>query len=395
MASDDISTPLGVDLEASQKPKRSVPLGSIAGSCLGLVFVALLGYAFLVRDPLGGEPVAVAAIAVQEPEVTPVSAPVSKLAVQEPVAPEMLSQSTAQELETDSGITVHRGNGSAPAAVVIQVPDDVPKSGLEGIDPALSESSRHGLLPIISRDGRRPLDVYARKSAGAASNKPKIAIIVGGLGIGQTVTAQAVRKLPAEMTLAFAPYGNELGRQVAKARENGHEIMLQMPMEPFDYPDNDPGPQTLVAGQKPAETRDRLQWLLSRFQGYMGVMNFMGAKFMASEPDFAIVAQELAQRGLGFVDDGTALANTSAAQVLRDGGSALSANIQVDAIAKPDAIDAALAKLEDIARAKGSAVGVSSALPLTIERLERWSQSLKARGIVLVPVSALLRGSTG
>ena len=33
---------------------------------------------------------------------------------------------------------------------------------------------------------------------------------------------------------------------VARAREAGHEVLLEVPMEPFDYPDNDPGPQTLL-----------------------------------------------------------------------------------------------------------------------------------------------------
>ena len=57
---------------------------------------------------------------------------------------------------------------------------------------------------------------------------------------------------------------------VARARGEGHEVLLQVPMEPFDYPDNDPGPQTLLTSLDAGQNIDRLHWLMSRFQGYVG-----------------------------------------------------------------------------------------------------------------------------
>jgi hypothetical protein len=82
-------------------------------------------------------------------------------------------------------------------------------------------------------------------------------------------------------------------------------FLLQVPMEPFDYPDNDPGPQTLLTSLTPQQNIDRLYWLMSRFQGYVGIANAMGARFTASEPSFAPVLRETAKRGLIFVDDGS------------------------------------------------------------------------------------------
>ena len=76
-------------------------------------------------------------------------------------------------------------------------------------------------------------------------------------------------------------------------------------MEPFDYPDNDPGPQTLLTSLDAEQNIDRLHWLMSRFQGYVGIANYMGARFTASEQALAPVLRETAKRGLIYFDDGS------------------------------------------------------------------------------------------
>ncbi len=91
----------------------------------------------------------------------------------------------------------------------------------------------------------------------------------------------------------------------ARARNEGHELLLQVPMEPFDYPANDPGPQTLLTSLDAGQNIDRLHRLMSRFQGYVGISNYLGARFTASEPALAPVLRETAKRGLIYLDDGT------------------------------------------------------------------------------------------
>ena len=112
-------------------------------------------------------------------------------------------------------------------------------------------------------------------------------------------------KLPPAVTLAFTPYGSDPGKLAERARAQRHEILLQIPMEPFDYPDNDPGPQTLLTSLAPEQNIDRMHWMMSRFQGYVGVANYMGSRFTASDTAFAPVLREVAQRGLMYLDDGT------------------------------------------------------------------------------------------
>ncbi len=313
--------------------------------------LALCGFAFATRDPMGGEPYAVASIEKVEPKPDRVETPAAPQSVGAPAEPAE-PPSIAEQLEAESGIVVHRGPGTPPGAKILQVPDD-PASAPGKLDRTLSESSRHGVLPVISADGRRPLDVYARPlDEGKAGKKPRIAIIVGGLGIGESITNRAIRRLPGEVTLAFAPYGGQLSRQVARARENGHEVMLHAPMEPYDYPTMIPARRLWFRGQKPGATQDRLHWLMSRFQGYVGVVNFMGAKFMSSDQDFQIVASELARRGLGFIQDGSTVDDGAAALMRANGGAAARADVVIDITTEAKEIDASLARLEAIAKEK-------------------------------------------
>ena len=72
------------------------------------------------------------------------------------------------------------------------------------------------------------------------------------------VTQTAVKTLPANVTLAFQTIAPSLGDWIAQARLVGHEVLLAVPMEPNNYPQNDPGPQTLLTGLPAATNTQRL-----------------------------------------------------------------------------------------------------------------------------------------
>jgi len=260
---------------------------------------------------------------------------------------------------------------------------------------ALQEKTPFGAIPRIARDGRKPLDVYARPYKGKlAVGKPqpaRIAIVIGGLGISPSATREAINKLPEEVTLAFAPYGRGLQNLVNSARRNGHEVMLQIPMEPFDYPDNDPGPRTLLSTIEPSENVKRLQWLMSRFSGYFGVTNYMGARFTSSEQALKPIMKWIGMRGLAFLDDGASPRSQVAALSAASGLPVKTANIRLDYGQTPQSIKAALGELEELAAEQGFAVGVGTGLPLTIKFVAAWARTLADRGIELIPVSAAFR----
>jgi len=191
------------------------------------------------------------------------------------------------------------------------------------------------------------------------------------------------------VTLAFAPYGAEVGRLAAQARARGHETLLQAPMEPFDYPRNNPGPHTLATGAADGGVDD-LHWLMSRFAGYAGVMNYLGDRFTTDEKAMQGVLGEIARRGLFYVDDGASPQSRAGAVAQRLGATFAKVDILVDEHATPQALDAALAKLEARARETGAAIGFANATPGVIARLSRFARDLETRGVALAPVSAVL-----
>ena len=251
--------------------------------------------------------------------------------------------------------------------------------------------SAHGAIPKIAADGMRPADAFAQpaKALPGKPDAPRIAIIVSGLGVSDSATADAIAKLPGAVTLGFMPYGSDVAALAGRARARGHEILLQVPMEPFDYPDNDPGPQTLLTSLTPQQNIDRLYWLMSRFQGYVGIAGAMGARFTASEPSFAPVLREAAKRGLIFVDDG---ANPRSLAGRIAGANNLpfaKADVTIDTVPTASEIDHALGRLEMAARERSIAVGISSGLPVSIDHIAKWAKTLADHGIQLVPITAV------
>lgn len=384
---------------------------ALTSAVLTAMLAIAVGWFSLRSDPLGGEPNALVAIdslarptTGQQIKITrngeipkdasaaqrragatmpPVQVARNDVATTRPEALRPPAQSEPQGQQADQA----RGTD----ATVTIVNNDV-RTLPPAPDNALIESSRYGKLPRIAANGQTPSRRYARPSAVSVlprqGEPARIAILINGMGLSEQITTEAIAKLPGQVTLAFSPYGRNLQEWVRRSRADGHEVMLQIPLEPFDYPDNDPGPQTLLTGLTPEENLKRLLWLMGRFTGYIGVTNHMGAKFAAAQNSFLPVLEELRRRGLVYVDDGTSSRST-AGQIARDLGLGFSvAHVQLDAGGTPGSIEKALQKLESIALENGHAIGVGTSLPATIEQISTWAAALERKGIILIPVSA-------
>ncbi len=257
----------------------------------------------------------------------------------------------------------------------------------------LIERTAFGLLPRIHK-GRKPWRAYARPVPASVlhSKKPKIALVIGGLGLNPKRTEEAIRVLPEEVTLAFAPLASALQRDINRARRAGHEVMLQVPMEPWGYPAVNPGPQTLLVSASVADTLGKLKRLMGKAGGYIGVVNYTGQKFLASESALQPVLRELKRRGLVFLDDGITERSKSLDLARRLGVPALRADLRIDVERSEGAIRAALAQLEALAQMRGHAIGIGSAFKETLEAVDAWNDERIAKGeILLVPLSALYR----
>jgi polysaccharide deacetylase 2 family uncharacterized protein YibQ len=237
-----------------------------------------------------------------------------------------------------------------------------------------------GPLPIIAPDGRTPAQAYARPFQ--ANGRPKVAMVIGGLGLNARATRQAIETLRPEVTLSFVVYAEGLQGWIDMARARGHEVLLETPMEPMDYPDNDPGPYTLMTDAQPPETVKKLEWILSRASGYFGLTNYLGSRFLGDDRAYDAFAAGVRARGLAFVDDGSAA---------RKGGAiprATAERVIDDKLSGPS-IDQQLLALEGGALQRGQAMGAGFAYPITLEKVARWADEVEQRGYQLAPVSAL------
>lgn len=396
MAADDLNAPLGQD-KRKRVPKLPASTLQLVAGVLGLFGLAILAWAVLANDPLGGQPTAVVATVQPAPGQAKVEAGGDGrhharhdgMASGTPAAAATVAKQTATPPPGSKTVTIIDGSSGQSRNVVI--PGKTAHSAKAPPDLKLLETTRHGLIPKVAADGTRPLTRYAhlRKVPPNEKDWPRIAVIVGGLGISASGTSDALAKLPTPVSFALTPYGADLERLAEQARARKHEVLLQVPMEPFDYPDNDPGPETLLTSLSSDQNIDRLHWLMSRFQGYVGVVSYMGAKFTASEQALSPVLRETAKRGLIYVDDGSS-SRSAASQIAGSQNLPFAkTDIVIDAVPTPAEIDHALAQLELIAREHGKAIGLATALPATVARIAAWTKKLKGRGFVLVPISMM------
>ena len=257
------------------------------------------------------------------------------------------------------------------------------------IFPHITEETESGPLPVIAADGRQPWLEYSRGFK-RADRKPRIALIISNLGLSETYTKVALELLPEDITLSFSHVAPRLKTWVREARQKGHEILLDMPMEPIGFPKNDPGRATLLTSSNEVENLNRLEHIMKQAGGYVGLLGTLGTKFMLHSETFLPVLKSIKQRGLIYVDS----RSTS-----RSLGPELASSIQlpkafnnvfVDREPSQEKIKNKLDELERIALKRRFAVGIAQPFPITIEILSQWTERLKAKQIALAPITAIV-----
>ncbi|MFC4351430.1 divergent polysaccharide deacetylase family protein [Fodinicurvata halophila] len=259
--------------------------------------------------------------------------------------------------------------------------------------PQPRESSRPEVLqpPEILTERNKeeaPWRLYGA-AADFPDGTPRIAVIIDDMGLNRSAARRAA-ELPPPFTLAYLSYAENVEKLISDSRARGHEIMLHLPMEPMNG-EIDSGPRTLLSEQAYEERQQDLVWALERFGEYVGVNNHMGSRLTANRDAMKQVLAEVKERGLLFVDSRTS-AETVALDVARElGVPSIGRDVFLDHEQSREFIEAQLAHLEDIARKRGSAVGIAHPHDVTLEVLSEWQSDLKERGFTLVPVSDIVR----
>jgi uncharacterized protein len=387
-----INTPLGQDRKPAKQSRGFLSLGRFV-----MVFGALLlagGSVYVAMGPENLEKPKVAAL----DEKTEASAetiptdpakddPSTKLTRARPHDGANVERQVMDDGSIVTKFTPKKRDDGGPVVIDATAQDPQDPRMADQPDPALIEDTPEGKLPIVAADGTRPVDRYARPWSGARGTR--IAIVVGGLGLSQTGTQRALDTLPEDITLAFAASGNSLFRWMPIARRGGHEILLQVPFEPFDYPDNDPGRLTLVTSEKPATNLKRLHESMGRMTNYTGVMNYLGGRFLADADALEPVMRDISGRGLLFLDDASSTQSLTSDYAKAFGGPHAFADVLLDQEVSKASVLKKLDELERIAFRKGTAIGVASAFDESIDAITEWARDAQGRGIEIVGVSAL------
>ena len=390
----DLNAPLGQNRKA-RSSKTDKPGLSLGRAAIGLAVIALVGgSAWIALGPTGlietTPETEIAADTPQKAETTAADAGT----LRKPPTSGGLSGAHVEETLTNDGSVVtkfspRKRDGDGPAFIEVGRTKGQDLRVAAFPNDALLEDSPEGRLPIVGPDGLRPMDQYARPWSGTRGTR--IALVVGGLGLSQTGTQNALRQLSPEVTMAFAASGNSLQRWMQEARRSGHEILLQVPFEPFDYPDNDPGPHTLRVGVSAEKNLSELHSSLASITNYTGIMNFLGGRFLSDADALEPVMRDLGRRGLLFLDDGTSAQSLTGTLADTIGVPHGFADMVIDTEIDRTAILKKLDDLERVARRNGAAIGVASAFDESVEAIARWMDEAGARGIEFVGVSALVK----
>lgn len=303
------------------------------------------------------------------------------------------TQMKAEPPQAETGIRIN-GKLVAPGQSLSQVgreteTDDTRKTIQV---PSATQTAPAQVQTVASVQSRpdTPFEKYAKPFENP-DGKPTVSIIVGGMGVHWRPTQAAIRDLPAEVTLSFAPGTKDLSTWIRRARADGHEVLIEVPMEPYSYGRTRPHPQVLQSGVEASVNQQRLDRLLSRVRGYTGVINYQGAKFATSESGAKLVTETLNDRGIAFFEDGSLTDSAFAAAAGENSVTYAKAESVIDALPEGDPIEVQLMYLETQAKENGAALGTAFAYPISIDMITEWTKSLEAKGIVLAPASHYAR----
>jgi polysaccharide deacetylase 2 family uncharacterized protein YibQ len=255
------------------------------------------------------------------------------------------------------------------------------------LEPVSGSTPTSELLPRIAVDGRMPMQVYAA-GFDSSTRRPRVGLLLAGVGLNRAESEAAIRALPGGVTLAISPYAQNTAKLLGAARSAEHEYLLSIAMEPQGFPLNDPGKQALMTSLSVEQNRSRLDWMLSRIAGYVGAVgaegSLRGERFASLSEEMNPMLAELARRGLLYVDPRPGAAPLPMVWSRR-------VDLVIDEPGAAADIDDKLAQLVRLAREKGSALGFAGAVrPVTTQRVAAWANGLAADGLALAPVSALV-----
>ena len=220
--------------------------------------------------------------------------------------------------------------------------------------------------------------------------KIRIGLLITGI-VNNSDILQKIESLPGEVSLGYSPYCMDITEHLTKIVAKGHDIYVQTPFEPENYPIDDPGYLGILRAQHNKGNMNRLNTILTKFDMIKGVYSEPSEKFTSYAEELKPILDEIKKNNLLFLygngvgnkifDD---LTTEKSIQVLYK-------NILVDQEVNDIAIKARLSELEKIATEKGFVIAYARPYPLTLSIILDWINSLDKKGISIAPISQIAK----
>jgi len=238
--------------------------------------------------------------------------------------------------------------------------------------------------PVVPRAGP------AAETTPPPPGPARVAVIVDDLGQRRDVfdALREIRRPIAVAVLPALPLSAAIARDASRA---GMEVLLDLPMEPYRYPELDPGPGVLLMSMRPREIQQLVGTHLETVAPAVGVINRMGSRLTENRPRMQALLEVLAARRLFLVDAYTSSQSVAFDEARDAGVRAARRQILVDHDRGEAGDRARWDEVAGWAERKGEVIAVAHGHPMTVKLLREYVPRWEARGLKLVPVSQLAR----
>jgi polysaccharide deacetylase 2 family uncharacterized protein YibQ len=223
---------------------------------------------------------------------------------------------------------------------------------------------------------------------------PAVAFILTGLGLNKDWTEEVLTTLRGNVTIAISPYSHNVEECLIQASKMGYHGIIGLPLEPYDYPNPDPGPLTVLTGSSPEENRRKTKSVLAKAPKSVSVIGEHGSRFTLSEAELEPVLKEIRNYGSAFIDPRTTLYSKVPKICKVLGMNCHQVDLTLPLRANTKDIDDFFKKVIRNAQENGIVIVSIPAIPDFIRLLTNWTDVLEDKGITLVTIDDLKKIDT-
>jgi len=258
----------------------------------------------------------------------------------------------------------------------------------------LSPVERQAPSPVVRSSVIKPPEGQAKAPVAPPAEKPKhhhgsIVLILDDVGFEHQPIDEAMRIDP-NVNFSILPNGSEARTFAERLNARGFELLCHLPMEPIDYPKQQPGANAIFTSMSDAEIAATTRRNVESVPNARGVNNHMGSRATLDSRVMRDVLKAL-PKDLYFIDSKTSGGSIAGRMAKEMNIPTASRNVFLDDVQSERAVRRQVEMLSSIAEERGVAVGIGHPYAVTIRVLNELAPSLRARGFRFVRASEVVR----